>query len=114
MAVNFELEVVSIKFGRYNWTNLPEKIKQRLLDDWTDVLRVFPVAEVRRGIRDCLEVKPDRCPNEHQVRAAIMKRRGKAAQKAAPAPAPQEQEASASPRLTPERAKEIMAEVREG
>ncbi len=112
MAVNFELEVVSTKVDRFGWRDLSGAMKQRLGDDWTRVLRVFPVAEVRRGISDCLDDNPRRCPNEHEVRAKIIKRRGAAMQKAAPAP--QQQQASTSPRLTPERAEEIMREIEAG
>ena len=76
--VSFELNIVSLKVGRFGWEQMDPAFKSRLSDDWTDVLRPFPIAEVRRGIGDCLDAFPRACPTEQAVRAAIMKRRSDA------------------------------------
>lgn len=76
--VAFELDAVSEKVSRFGWRDMDPRMKDRLTDDWVDVLRVFPIAEVKRGIGDCLDARPRDCPTEQAVKAAIMKRRGKA------------------------------------
>ena len=89
--VAFELNIVSLKVGRFGWEQMDPAFKDRLSDDWVDVLRVFPIAEVKRGIGDCLEAFPRVCPTEQAVKAAIMKRRAKAVAKtpkAIPQPEP--------------------------
>jgi hypothetical protein len=89
--VAFELNIVSLKVGRFGWEQMDPAFKDRLSDDWVDVLRVFPIAEVKRGIGDCLEAFPRVCPTEQAVKAAIMKRRAKAVAKtpkAIPPPEP--------------------------
>ncbi len=80
--VSFELEVVSTKVDRFGWRDLSQDMKQRLSDDWTSALRDYPIAEVKRGISDCLDENPRRCPNEHEVKAKVIKRRGQAMAKA--------------------------------
>lgn len=79
--VAFELDVVSQKTQRFGWHGMDERMKQRLTDDWTDVLRVYPIAEVRRGIADCLAEYPRTCPNEDAVKVKITARRSAAAQR---------------------------------
>ena len=79
--ISFELNIVSLKVGRFGWEQMDPAFKDRLSDDWVDVLRVFPIAEVKRGIGDCLEAFPRVCPTEQAVKAAIMKRRAKAVAK---------------------------------
>lgn len=86
--VAFELDAVSEKVSRFGWRDMDPRMKDRLTDDWVDVLRAFPIAEVRRGIGDCLDARPRDCPTEQAVKAAIMKRRGKAVDKT-PKPIPQ-------------------------
>ena len=76
--VAFELDAVSEKVSRFGWRDMDPRMKDRLTDDWVDVLRAFPIAEVKRGIGDCLDARPRDCPTEQAVKAAIMKRRGKA------------------------------------
>lgn len=107
-VVSFELEVTSAKVDRFGWRDLSPEMKQRLSDDWTSVLRAYPIAEVRRGIADCLDENPRRCPNEHEVKAKILKRRGQAMQRAAPTPIPQQEEQGE--RVSPEKAAEILQE----
>ncbi len=109
--VAFELEVVSAKVDRFGWKDLSSEMKQRLSDDWTSVLRSYPISEVKRGIGDCLDDNPRRCPNEHDVKSKIMKRRQSAMQRL-----PRQEQVSvphSSPdgtRITPERMREIMDE----
>lgn len=108
-VVSFELEVTSAKVDRFGWRDLSPEMKQRLSDDWTNVLRAYPIAEVRRGIADCLDDNPRRCPNEHEVKAKIMKRRGQAIQRAAPTPIHKQEEQGE--RVSPDRAAEILQEM---
>lgn len=107
-VVSFELEVTSAKVDRFGWRDLSPEMKQRLSDDWTAVLRAYPIAEVRRGIADCLDANPRRCPNEHEVKAKILKRRGEAMQRADPAPISQQEEQA--DRVTPEQRAAILKE----
>ena len=92
--VAFELNIVSLKVGRFGWEQMDPAFKDRLSDDWVDVLRPFPIAEVKRGIGDCLDARPRDCPTEQAVKAAIMKRRGLAVNKT-PKPIPQQEAPSA-------------------
>lgn len=108
-VVGFELEVVSTKVDRFGWRDLSDQMKQRLTDDWTDVLRKYPIAEVRRGIGDWLKSNPRKCPNEHDVEACIMARRGAAMQSAVPSPAKDPEEPRE--RVSPDRAAEILKEM---
>lgn len=116
--IAYELEVVSRKVDRFGWTaggkaltpyqkKAEDDIKQRLTDDWTAVLRPYRIDEVRRGISDCLERKPGKCPTEHEVKARIEARRRGAVDAAIPAPEPQEQ---LKEKLKWERMKQIMEE----
>ena len=91
--VAFELDAVSEKVSRFGWRDMDPRMKDRLTDDWVDVLRAFPIAEVKRGIGDCLDARPRDCPTEQAVKAAIMKRRGKAVDRT-PKPSPQQAPAS--------------------
>lgn len=85
----FELEIASRKVDRFGWDALDDAVKDRLTQDWADVLDRFPLAEVQRGIGDRFGVKPSKCPNEYEVKAAIDARRAKALRDR-PQPAPPE------------------------
>lgn len=76
--MNFELEVVSTKVDRFGWHNLSPRVKDRLTQDWHDVLSDYPVREVRRAILDCLGENSKKCPNELDVKHKIEQRRQKA------------------------------------
>lgn len=87
--VAFELNIVSLKVGRFGWEQMDAGFKDRLTADWVSVLEDFPINEVRRGIGDCLEEFPRTCPTEHAVKAAIMARRSKAIRSAPKPPQPE-------------------------
>lgn len=113
-VVAFELEVVSTKVDRFGWRDLSERMKQRLIDDWTDVLRKYPIAEVRRGIGDCLKDNPKRCPNEHEVEAKVIKRRAEAMERLPRTAPPTEERAEITDEERAARkagAEQILAEV---
>lgn len=108
--VSFELNIVSLKVSRFGWEQMDKGFKQRLSDDWTDVLRHFPIAEVRRGIGDCLTANERTCPTEQAVRAAIMARRAKAIART-PKPIPQQEPPSEVSAKDKERRAAVSAEM---
>lgn len=87
--VAFELDAVSEKVSRFGWRDMDPRMKDRLTDDWVDVLREYPIAEVRRGISDCLDLQ-SRCPTENEVKAAVMRRRRMALERTPAIPEPSE------------------------
>lgn len=78
----FELEVVSQKVQRFGWLDMAREVKDRLTQEWVDCLDPFPIAEVKRGISDCLDADHRKCPTEQAVRVAIQRHRAAAVRKA--------------------------------
>jgi hypothetical protein len=103
----FELDVVSQKVQRFGWHDMASQMKDRLTKDWVDCLEPYPFPEVKRGIADCLEVDPKKCPTEQAVRLAIHKRRAKAIRESESIEPEQEKERPA----TKEEAKKVLDEA---
>lgn len=107
--VAVELEVLAKKMDRFGWErdrNSPAH--DRLVIDWMDALQDYPLDEIRRAVSDAIQERPNSMPHEGHILAAIKKRRSLIVryEKIASPPPPPER-----PRLSAERAAEIMAEV---
>ena len=108
--VALELEVLAKKMDRFGWErdrNSPAH--DRLIIDWMDALQDYPLDEVRAACREAVRSRPNAMPNEGHIVAKIMEARAefvRASRAASPA-RPDEPR----PKVTPERAAEILAEV---
>lgn len=73
--VGFELEVLSRKLDRFGWDRMDQRVKMRLMQDWIAALQDYPLDEIQSAITAILG-RGDKSPNEHQVKAEILKARG--------------------------------------
>lgn len=70
--VAFELEVLSKKMDRFGWDrdrNTPAQ--DRLIADWIEALRDYPLDEVRAACRQWVKENPTKMPNEGGILALI-------------------------------------------
>lgn len=105
--VAVELEVLAKKFDRFGWErDRGSMASDRMLTDWMDALQDFPLDEVRAACKSAVLRNPDRMPNEGHVRAEIMKSRAVRVKPALPA-----LNRESEPRVSKERAAEILAEA---
>ena len=107
--IAFELEVASVKLDRFGWSGLSQAMKDRLTEDWVDVLSMYDVKEVKRGIGECLSSRP-KTPTEYEVKAAIEAYRAAAIRRAAPDPMPEPERVEATPESRA-RVAEMVAEL---
>ena len=84
-----------MKLDRFGWSGLSQAMKDRLTADWVDVLGMYDVKEVKRGIGECLSSKP-KTPTEYEVKAAIEAYRAAAIRRAAPDPQPEPERVEAT------------------
>lgn len=106
--VALELEVMAKKMDRFGWDrdrNSP--VHDRLVTDWMDALHDYPLDEVRAACREAVKARPNSMPNEGHILEQITKARNDFARRNRQ-PEPEEQR---GPRMTAERAAEIMAEA---
>jgi hypothetical protein len=106
--VSIELEVLAKKFDRFGWDRDRGTMAQdRLISDWMDALQDFPLEEVKAACSAAVMADPKTMPNEGHIVMQIMKARATfiAANR------PTERQDMERPRITAERAKEIMREV---
>lgn len=105
--VAFELEVLSKKMDRFGWDrdrNTPAQ--DRLISDWIDALRDYPLDEVRAACRQWVKENPTKMPNEGAILAMIVKARSEFVRRNRKH---EPQTYQARQRVSPEAAAEILA-----
>ena len=78
--VALELEVMAKKMDRFGWErDRGTAAHDRLVIDWMEALRDFPLDEVRAACREWVREYPRKMPNEGDIRALVMAAREGAA-----------------------------------
>ncbi|MFV0383369.1 hypothetical protein [Paracoccus sp. (in: a-proteobacteria)] len=76
--VALELEIMAKKMDRFGWDReRGSAAHDRLVRDWIDVLMDYPLTEVRAACRLWVLEAPRRMPNEGDIRAIVIRERGR-------------------------------------
>ena len=75
-TLGLELEVLAKKFDRFGWDrDRGTAAQDRLVLDWMDALKDYPLDEVRNACKAAVLSNPNKMPNEGHVIAQIEKAR---------------------------------------
>lgn len=69
--MSFELETVSTKLDRFGWAQMSSAMKDRLTEDWCDVLSPYRLEEIKTACASIMARRPKDATNEQQVRNEI-------------------------------------------